>query len=59
MVATFCTPEETWLLSLESNIFIGKEVLGKDKNQIQVGQVNALKPGHTEDGLLLQFRKKM
>ena len=46
------------LLSLKNNISVRKEVLNSGKNQIQVGQVNAFEPVHTEDGSLFQIRKK-
>ena len=36
-----------------------KEAFKSGKNQMQVGHVNAFGPGHIEDGLLLQCRKKM
>ena len=36
-----------------------KEAFKGGKNQVQVGHVNAFGPGHTEDGLLLQLRKKI
>ena len=47
-----------WLLTLEYNISIKKEVSNSGKNQIQGGQVNAFEAVHTENGLLLQIRKK-
>ena len=31
----------------------------KSLDHIQVGQVHSFEPGHTEDGLLLPFRKMM
>ena len=50
--------ERIWPLPLENNTCVAKEIIKSDKNQIQVGHVNAFKPGHTEEGLLLQVRKK-
>lgn len=47
-----------WLLILEYNISIEKQVSNSGKNQIQGGQVNAFEAVHTENGLLFQIRKK-
>ena len=54
-----CHCEKNWLLPLENNTFITKEAFKIDKNQIQVGHVNAFGPGHTEYSLVLpQYLEK-
>ena len=45
--------EKNCLLPLENNTFITEEAFKIDKNQIQVGHVNAFGPGHTEYSLVL------